>query len=66
MEQIELDGNVYLTAKNLNKSDDQYSEKFFKSSWECIDSEAIIHALKKTFPSRILLTSPPISSRKTT
>ena len=53
MERIELDGNDYLTAKKLNKSDDQYFEKFSKISWECIDADAGVYALKKTFPSRV-------------
>jgi transposase len=37
----------------LNKSDDQYFERFSKREWECIDAEAGVYALKKTFPSRI-------------
>jgi transposase len=53
LERIELDGNDYLTAKKLNKSDDQYFEKFSKISWEGIDADAGIYALKKTFPSRV-------------
>jgi len=53
LERIELDGNDYLTAKKLNKSDDQYFEKFSKVSWECIDADAGIYSLKKNFPSRV-------------
>ena len=52
LERIELDGNDYLTAKKLNRSDDQYFEKFSKKSWERIDADAGIYALKKIFPSR--------------
>ncbi len=52
LERIELDGNDYLTAKKLNKSDDQYFEKFSKKDWECIDADAGIYAFKKTFPTR--------------
>ena len=37
----------------MNKSDDQYFEKFSKISWECIDTDAGIYALKNTFPSRV-------------
>ena len=53
LERIELDGNDYLTAKKLNMSDDQYFEKFSKKTWECIDADAGVYALKKTFPSRV-------------
>jgi transposase len=53
LERIELDGNDYLTAKKLNKSDDQYFERFSKKEWKCIDAETGVYALKKTFPTRI-------------
>ena len=52
LERIELDGNDYLTAKKLNKSDDQYFERFSKKDWECIDADAGVYAFKKTFPTR--------------
>jgi hypothetical protein len=51
LERIELDGNDHLTAKKLNKSDDQYYEKFFKSSLEYIDTDAGVYSLKNNFPS---------------
>ena len=41
LERIELDGNDYLTAKKLNKSDDQYFERFSKKEWKCIDAETV-------------------------
>jgi transposase len=53
LERIELDGNDYLTAKKLNKSDDQYFTEFSTDTWECIEAKNGLYALKKAFPSRV-------------
>ena len=53
LERIELDSNDYLTAKKLNTSDDAIFGSFSKASWERIDADAGVYALKRTFPSRI-------------
>ena len=53
LDRIGLDGNDYLTAKKLNASDDPIFGSFSKDSWECIDADAGVYALKKTFPSRV-------------
>jgi transposase len=53
LERIELDGNDYLTAKKLNTSDDAVFGSFSKASWERIDADAGVYALKKIFPSRV-------------
>ena len=48
-----LDRNDHLTAKKLNTSDDRIFDSFSKGSWELIDAEDGIYALKRTFPSRV-------------
>jgi transposase len=53
LDRICLDRNDYLTAKKLNTSDDAIFGTFSKESWECIDADAGVYALKKIFPSRV-------------
>jgi len=53
LDRIELDGNDYLTAKKLNVSDDAVFQAFSKDTWECIDAENGVYALKRVFPSRV-------------
>ncbi len=53
LDRICLDRNDHLTAKKLNTSDDRIFDSFSKGSWELIDAEDGIYALKRTFPSRV-------------
>lgn len=53
LDRIEMDDNDYLTAKKLNVSDDAVFQAFSKDTWECIDAEDGVYAMKRTFPSRV-------------
>ena len=53
LDRIGLDGNDYLTAKKLNASDDQVFGSFSERSWERVDADDGVYALKRKFPSRV-------------
>ena len=53
LDTIGRDKNDYLTAKKLNSSDDPVFQTFSEDTWECIDADDGVYALKRMFPSRV-------------